>query len=123
MNDLTLNLPEGVRLNSLEVTSEFSHYSELLQRVVMLILTSDHEDLKIDGKTLPEFFRTANMQGITVLNSQLIFVATAAKELLNSDSYEVENLTISATGGDGAVQLVVTVSGIDGNMETGEFTI
>ena len=123
MQDLMLNLPEGVRLSTLEITSGFPHYSELLQRVVMLIFTSNHNDLTIDGKTLPEFLRNANMQNLSALNSQLIFIANAAKELLNADSYEIDTLSITAVAEDREVKLNITVKALNATAETGEFTI
>jgi len=123
MQDLMLNLPEGVRLNILEITSVFPQYSELLQRVVMLIFTSNHSDLTIDGKTLPEFLRNANMQNLSALNSQLIFIANAAKELLNADSYEIDTLSITAVAEDREVKLNITVKALNATVETGEFTI
>lgn len=123
MQDLMLNLPEGVQLNTLEITSVFPNYSELLQRVVMLVLTSNHNELTIDGKTLPEFLRNANMQNLSALNSQLIFIANAAKELLNADSYEIDTLSITASAEDREVKLNITVKALNATVETGEFTI
>lgn len=123
MNDLTLNLPSGVRLNTLDVVASFPEYSELLQRVVVLVLMSDLSEMQIDGRTLPELLRTANRSNIAMLNSNLNFIASEALSLLNSEGEVAQSLSISANEVGGVTYINITVTAVDGETASGEYVV
>lgn len=91
MRDLPLYLPDGVYLTALTITPDFTVLSDLMQRAIVLLVCSEDDGFKIDGKTLLQFLRQSTTGGASNIAPELSGVADTLKAQLN--------------GGDGVVDI------------------
>ena len=120
-NDIILNLPQGAQLSTLAVAPEFESYEELMQRAVVLLLTSDSSELLVDGLTLPQMLQQATSSGIRELRSLSGHFADALRQMLNTDNYEVDELTIDI-GETFPVVVTINITKTNNTEISGEFT-
>lgn len=122
MDDIPLYLPAGARLTALTVYSDLSEYVELMQRAVVLLLTSEDPRMIVDGYTLPARIAAMTTAGVSSLESSLNHYADSLKSLLNADDPCVSDLTLAASG-DRDITIEINITKIDDEQLTGEITL
>lgn len=83
MRDLPLYLPAGMYLTALTVAPDFTVLSELMQRAVVLLVCSDDDGFKIDGKSLLQFLQQSTTGAAGSIAPELSGVADTLKAYLN----------------------------------------
>lgn len=119
--DIIINLPQGVKLNTLTSCPEFSGYSSLMQRTVVILLTSDNPDLTMDGMTLPQMLEKVTTSGIKEVRALSGHFARILKRMLNADENEVESITIDI-GETFPVVVTINITKTNNTEISGEFT-
>ena len=122
-DDITLKLTAGTRLNTLQVYPEFSDYNELMQRAVVLLLTSDSNALKVNGYTLAQAVANSTSSGASALRSYTSSYADGLKNMLNADGVSVSSLSIDIELVGSVASVAINISTYDGAEISGEFTI
>ena len=121
--DIKLNLTAGNRLTVLEISPEFPNYNELLQRAVLLLLTSDNPELQVNGYTLSGAVSSATSAGVAELQSYASHYADALRRMLNDEDYAVDSLTIDIESIGTTANITVSITTNDGEEISGEFTL
>jgi hypothetical protein len=121
--DIKLNLSPGVKLTTLVVSPEFGRYNELMQRAVVLLLTSVRTELKINGYTLPQAIASSTSAGISELKTYAMHYSSVLKAMLNDDETAVSSVTIDMESLDTAVLVTINIETTTGDEISGEFTI
>lgn len=122
-DDIPINLPGGTRLTTLTVAPEFESYEPILQRAVMILLTSARPEMTLDGMTLSQNISRSNSNithRATLLSS---FYANALKAALNEESEDVASVEITISSEGAAVEVNINITKIDATVVTGKFTI
>jgi hypothetical protein len=121
-NDLIINLPQGTGLHVLQISASSDIYDEVLQRAVMLLLTSDTSELLVDDRTPLQLITEATTGGVGGLNDISGHYADALRRMLNSDENVVEQVDIEFSVGNGIV-MNINITKPDTTEISGEFTL
>jgi hypothetical protein len=122
-DDIKLNLAPGIKLTTLDIVPEFSGYKELMQRAVVILLTSESPAMQVNGFTLPQAVANSTSAGMSELRSYSAQYEDALKSLLNSDSNDVSTVDINIETEGSMARITVNITTYDGEEISGDFTI
>ena len=111
-SDLTLDLPDKTRVNTLVITPTPKVYNELLQRVICLLFCADM-GLTVNGQSVYHILQTAGDMPKVTSDSRLGILADAIKDKLNEEEYCISSLNITVTGEGSSVSIVFNITPAD----------
>lgn len=124
MEDIHINLTSGKELSALTVCAGNSEYNDLLQRAVMLLLTSDSPELLIDGCTFYQAVVQSTTAGIDELRTNCGYYSDVLKRMLVTDSDEsLSSLSLDIAQDGRSVVVSINITRADDSEISGEFTI
>lgn len=117
-SDIQIELTPGVRLSTLQATANFPEYNELLQRAVMLLLTSTDLRLRVDGRYPDEWFRIGTTSGSQAFQSMLGMLSNSLLSILNEEGTVAEAVTMSLDVQDNEAKLTINIVSSAGDTVT-----